>query len=236
MRTFLLSRNAWLTFFYACLICSCTSVRQNYSYPVLSDNYHKKIGFFSNRVSRPDHAKISPGKTIAVSEAENNVQTGTGMNDANVPATVKGFGIREIKAATEISDNKVATKLTHKDLVLAIPVVKEGKAGPVAAVPSQHGFSGQVNKGWEKLIKVTGNQHLRAAMIPERNRSLGPGMGVTSFVCGIVGLLVAGIILGIVAIVFGIIGMKRAMPGLAIAGFVLGIIDVVGAIIFISML
>jgi hypothetical protein len=61
-----------------------------------------------------------------------------------------------------------------------------------------------------------------------------PGMSIASFVLGIVGLIVAGLICGSLAIVFGVIGMKRGLKGLAIAGLILGIIDVVAALIIIA--
>jgi uncharacterized membrane protein len=62
-------------------------------------------------------------------------------------------------------------------------------------------------------------------------------MGVASLVLGIIGLLFAGVILGVLAIIFGNIGMNRAKRGeatnggMAKAGLILGIIGVVlGAI------
>ncbi len=61
-----------------------------------------------------------------------------------------------------------------------------------------------------------------------------PGMSIASFVLGLVGLLVAGLICGTLAVVFGVIGMKKGMKGLAIAGIILGIIDIIGAIIVLS--
>lgn len=61
-----------------------------------------------------------------------------------------------------------------------------------------------------------------------------PGMSIASFVLGIVGLFVAGLICGALAIVFGVIGMKRGLRGLAIAGLILGIVDIVAALIIIS--
>lgn len=61
-----------------------------------------------------------------------------------------------------------------------------------------------------------------------------PGLSIISFVLGIVGLLVFGIVCGILAVILGGIGMKRGLKGLAIAGIVLGIIDIVGALIVIS--
>ncbi|MES2779193.1 MAG: DUF4190 domain-containing protein [Bacteroidota bacterium] len=68
------------------------------------------------------------------------------------------------------------------------------------------------------------------------------GMAVAGFVCALVGFFIAGVILGILGIVFSIIALNRMGTsgkkgrGLAIAGFILGIIDVVGALIIISRL
>ncbi len=66
----------------------------------------------------------------------------------------------------------------------------------------------------------------------------GGGMGIASFVCAIVGLIVLAIPLGILAIIFGILGMQGNRPyrGLAKAGFIIGIIDVVvGLIVLIAI-
>jgi len=60
------------------------------------------------------------------------------------------------------------------------------------------------------------------------------GFAIASIVCGIVGLFIAGYILGLLAIIFGGIALRRirmdpSLPGrgLAIAGMVLGLIDVI---------
>ena len=51
---------------------------------------------------------------------------------------------------------------------------------------------------------------------------------ITGFVCSLVGLLFLGIILGIVAIVFGIISIKQQqkLKGLAIAAIIIGAVDI----------
>lgn len=56
-------------------------------------------------------------------------------------------------------------------------------------------------------------------------------LGVSSLVLGIIGLFIAGIPLGLLAIIFGAIGMSRKQR-FSKAGFVLGIIDVVLGAIF----
>lgn len=64
------------------------------------------------------------------------------------------------------------------------------------------------------------------------------GKAIASLVCGIIGLLVAGIILGIVAVVLGVVAKREidADPqlkgdGLAIAGIVVGAIAFVLAVV-----
>ena len=61
----------------------------------------------------------------------------------------------------------------------------------------------------------------------------GQAFAITSFVCGIVGVLacccciyLANLILGALAVIFAIVAAKKSkkMPGLAIAGLILGII------------
>ena len=54
---------------------------------------------------------------------------------------------------------------------------------------------------------------------------------IAGFSVSIVGLFIFGIIFGIVAIVFGAIGLKSDLRGLAIAALVIGIVDVIAAII-----
>ena len=53
------------------------------------------------------------------------------------------------------------------------------------------------------------------------------GMSITSMVLGLVGLLVAALPCGILAIIFAALGRKKGGKGFATAGLVLGIIDVV---------
>ena len=61
------------------------------------------------------------------------------------------------------------------------------------------------------------------------------GLATASMVCGIIGLLVFGIILGPLAIIFGAIGMsKEPKRNQAITGLVLGVIDIVGWFIFMA--
>ena len=67
------------------------------------------------------------------------------------------------------------------------------------------------------------------------------GPAITSFVLALVGLIVAGIPLGILAVIFGIIGLSKSEvtgtgKGLAIAGIVIGLFDVIAVLIYLSTL
>jgi Domain of unknown function (DUF4190) len=58
------------------------------------------------------------------------------------------------------------------------------------------------------------------------------GLAVASLVCGLVGLLLANVILGPLAIIFGSVAYSRANrgaehKGMAVAGVILGIVDLV---------
>ena len=56
----------------------------------------------------------------------------------------------------------------------------------------------------------------------------GKGLAIASLVLGLVGLFIAGLPCGILAIVFAIVSKKKMKSGMATAGLVLGIIDLVG--------
>ena len=62
-------------------------------------------------------------------------------------------------------------------------------------------------------------------------------MALTSFILSLVGLIVAGLPCGIVAVILGIVGLvkfdatKEKGKGFAIAGLIVGVIDVVAVII-----
>jgi len=69
----------------------------------------------------------------------------------------------------------------------------------------------------------------------------GNGLAIASLVCGIIGLLIFGVILGPLAVIFGAIALQRAKrgasgKGMAIAGLVLGLIATILAIILIAVI
>ena len=60
-------------------------------------------------------------------------------------------------------------------------------------------------------------------------RSGGPGMGIAALCCGILGFLFlpSAILLGPLAIIFGVLGLRNDGRGMAITGIVLGILQVI---------
>ena len=67
------------------------------------------------------------------------------------------------------------------------------------------------------------------------------GLALTSFILGLVGLIIAGIPCGICAIIFGGVGIAKFKPDtqknkwMAITGLILGIVDVVATILILPM-
>jgi hypothetical protein len=62
------------------------------------------------------------------------------------------------------------------------------------------------------------------------------GLAIGSLVCGVVGVFIASIILGPIALILGLVAHRRAASGMAKAGIVLGVVDIVLAIVAIAVL
>ena len=67
-------------------------------------------------------------------------------------------------------------------------------------------------------------------------RSGGPGMGIAALCCGILGFFFLPFLLGPLAIVFGVLGLKNDGRGMAIAGLILGIIQVLLVLVVILII
>jgi Domain of unknown function (DUF4190) len=72
-----------------------------------------------------------------------------------------------------------------------------------------------------------------SATFPETSRTTttGNGLAIAALVCGLVGLFIANVVLGPLAIIFGGIAWSKAnhgaaRKGMAVAGTILGIVDV----------
>jgi hypothetical protein len=65
-------------------------------------------------------------------------------------------------------------------------------------------------------------------------------MAVASLVVGLIGLLIFGVVMGILAIIFGAVGIGKANKlggkgkGMAIAGLILGIVDILAWIVILA--
>jgi len=73
-----------------------------------------------------------------------------------------------------------------------------------------------------------------------RTRAASNGMAIAGLVCGIVGLFVFAIVLGVLAIVFGAVGRSRARAGAAgltmsTWAIGLGVVDIVLWVVLISV-
>lgn len=110
-----------------------------------------------------------------------------------------------------------------------------------AAFPIQSQNTGIDTLIGENLLAGTANSKElsyspRSSRSERHYREGSAGFGIAALALGITGLFVAGLICGICAIVFGVIGMKRRLKGLAIAGFTLGIIDTVVLLLYLATL
>lgn len=94
-----------------------------------------------------------------------------------------------------------------------------------------------------KSIRDDFNKDIKKIIMPKRNTASmtqktsgnGSGLSIASFVLSIIGLIVAALICGILAIIFGGIGLARGgRKGLAIAGLIIGIIDVIMGILILA--
>ena len=92
--------------------------------------------------------------------------------------------------------------------------------------PSIHSIKGKIIARTFKNVKQNENY--------EVNNRKGLAFSVVSFMTGLIGLLVIPLAFGLLAIIFGGIGLNKKLRGLAIAGLVLGIIDVLYGILIIA--
>lgn len=68
------------------------------------------------------------------------------------------------------------------------------------------------------------------------NVSDGKGLAIGGLVCGIIGLFIANIILGPIALILGLVAHRRAASGMAKAAVILGAVDIVLGIIALTVL
>ena len=101
----------------------------------------------------------------------------------------------------------------------------------------QNQFVSVINKSGSKnanqILKSIPQQFKNKAENIKKNAAFqsssggGNGFSIASLVLGILGLFSYGLLLGPLAIIFGIIGLNREGRGMALAGLILGIIDII---------
>ncbi len=85
----------------------------------------------------------------------------------------------------------------------------------------------KIEKNFKAEIKniVTTNSSMKSQ---SRTKGDGSGLSITGFISSIIGLIVAAVIFGLIAVVFSCIGLsKGGRKGLAIAGLIIGVVDLI---------
>ena len=85
------------------------------------------------------------------------------------------------------------------------------------------------NKIEEKEVEVVETKQEEKTSAVENKSN---GLSIASLVLGLVGLIIAALPCGIMAIIFGLMGKKRGGNGMATAGFILGIADIALWVVF----
>lgn len=147
------------------------------------------------------------------------------------------FSYYGVEAATTTAINTATTAVSVFDLS-PVTLVNGSKAELEDAIGRKLTFKEKIAL---KLVKKKLKKHKELDPKVAFEQTKTDAMAVAGFVTGLVSLFIFGIILGILAIVFSSIALKRIKRepealtgrGLAVAGLVLGIIGLVGALIVI---
>ena len=102
------------------------------------------------------------------------------------------------------------------------------KGGPIVSLNKSDVMMVRYADG-TKDIFTSNNSKVKS----ENNDLKGNGFAVVALVCGIAGFIVP--FAGLVAIVFGAIGLKRKGKGMAVTGMILGVINLILVIILLSL-
>lgn len=110
------------------------------------------------------------------------------------------------------------------------------KEAPAPAAVSQELVANNLRDGITENHFAASENYAPAAPSTPPAQQGGGGWAIASLSCGVVGLLVAGIPLGIAAIIFGVLGLSgnRPLKGLAIAGMIIGIVDVIAVALYLA--
>jgi hypothetical protein len=101
-------------------------------------------------------------------------------------------------------------------------------------------FKNEYHKTKKELGTTLSLNSPKKKEMSERNlllKHVGGGFSIASFVLGIIGFITQGYVCGVLAIVFGIIGLVRGRrKGLAVFGLIFGILDIIGASLALTLI
>lgn len=123
--------------------------------------------------------------------------------------------------------------------LLVLSVSSSFAAFPINRIDSTTNVTTTYTQKQKQLLTNTNEvSHAVPRQNADKNASVHQGndKAVAAFGLAVVGLFIAGILFGSLAVIFGAFAVKpgKSLQGFAIAGLFLGIIDVVGAILVLS--
>lgn len=136
--------------------------------------------------------------------------------------------------ATHNSEEKTEEQKVVKEKTVKPVVAKIGKT--VSKISSKAGSNYDFLMEQAKSRSALYKYHEKQMDINEAGNPKTNGLAIAGFATSLVGLFIFGLILGIVAIVFGAVSIKSQRRGFAIAALIIGIVDVIGAFIFAATL
>lgn len=151
--------------------------------------------------------------------------------------------VNSLSEQKSIALERGSTKTLDQHATKSTNISKTVKPEPLNVVPQRGKTQGQqnqfvsinnknVSKNANQILKSIPKQFKNKAEKIKKNAALqssnggGNGFSIASLVLGILGLFRYGLLLGPLAIIFGIIGLNREGRGMALAGLILGIIDI----------
>lgn len=175
-------------------------------------DFKSKTEKVSNRLMKRD--LIAEKIDLRDSESEVNPRLTASVGDTHIP-------IDQIIESRYKPGQNEALKSNLKQPEKPNSQVRSSMAGPIQIE----------NSNSDQVLEKTKKKNVNGASAK--------GQATAALVLGILSLFIAGIPLGILAIVFGTISMNKLEKGkgrgMAIAGLVLGIIGVVGALAFLAV-
>jgi hypothetical protein len=199
-------------------------------------------------------AKMEPAKTLIENNAEvNNDNLIASAGNSIIPVNTISNQQKDflVNPSSDDCDNivlKSGDEIKAKVTEITSDEIKYKKCdnltGPTYSINKSEVFLIKYANGTKDIITTSNSTPTNNTVSsnnandkPKKNKGdkKSGAFGIVSFVCSIIGLLVAGIVFGPLAIIFGIIGMiNRKLKGLAIAGLIIGIIDTIFAILILA--